>query len=129
MKWFRHSRSTERISKREIGRWGERVALRHLLDLGWDVVARNWRGRAGELDLVAFDDTHLVAVEVKTLFQKPGGNWLPEVNLDRRQEERLYRLGLEFLTRHEMTGTGVRVDLIAIETGDLRTWEIRHLIL
>jgi putative endonuclease len=48
------------------GKQGEDYAAEHFARLGFDVVARNHRTRCGELDLVVFDGSTLVFVEVKT---------------------------------------------------------------
>jgi putative endonuclease len=53
-------------AKDAIGRYGEDVAARHLSDAGLTILDRNWRCRAGELDLVATDAEVLVFCEVKT---------------------------------------------------------------
>ena len=45
---------------------GEGLALAHLERLGYALVARNHRTRWGEIDLIVFDGTSLVFVEVKT---------------------------------------------------------------
>ena len=52
--------------RQHLGRIGEDLALAHLERLGYALVARNHRTRYGELDLVVFDGTTLVFVEVKT---------------------------------------------------------------
>lgn len=52
-------------AKDGVGAYGERVAVRHLVDRGYVVLARNWRTRAGEVDVVARHDGVLVFVEVK----------------------------------------------------------------
>lgn len=52
--------------RHHLGRVGERLACEHLERLGYRVVARNYRTRFGELDLIVCDDTWLVFVEVKT---------------------------------------------------------------
>jgi putative endonuclease len=49
-----------------LGRYGEDVAVRHLVGAGLRVVARNWRCREGEVDVVALDGDVLVLCEVKT---------------------------------------------------------------
>lgn len=51
--------------RHHLGRVGERLALEHLERLGYRVLARNYRTRFGELDLIICDDTTIVFVEVK----------------------------------------------------------------
>jgi putative endonuclease len=64
-------------SRRALGAKGERLAARHLEARGYEVVARNFRTRFGELDLVARDERFLVFCEVKTRIARsvplPGG--------------------------------------------------------
>ena len=48
-----------------MGQWGEEQVAEKLRRDGWTVVARNFRCRFGELDLVAENKTFLVFVEVK----------------------------------------------------------------
>jgi putative endonuclease len=50
----------------ELGRYGEDVAVRHLHDQGLVILERNWRRRAGEIDIVARHGDVLVFCEVKT---------------------------------------------------------------
>jgi putative endonuclease len=51
-----------------LGRLGEKQALLALEELGWHVIATNWRcGRYGEIDIIARDTTKmLIFCEVKT---------------------------------------------------------------
>ncbi|MEQ8821875.1 MAG: YraN family protein [Sumerlaeia bacterium] len=50
-----------------VGRWGELWAVRHYhRERGAALLARNWRGGGGELDLVVRERETLVFVEVKT---------------------------------------------------------------
>lgn len=111
-------------NRRELGRWGEWVALRHVRKLGWDVVARNWRGYRGEVDLIAYDGPVLVFLEVKTRHVPAPIH--PEAQVDARKEKRLDELAMEFLTRYEITDVPVRFDVIAIETKDQKDFELRH---
>ena len=49
-----------------LGQRGERLAVRLLRELGLDILARNYRGPHGEIDIVARDQGMLCFVEVKT---------------------------------------------------------------
>ena len=118
-RWFHHP-----ISPPELGRWGEWIALKHLRKLGWDIVARNWKGFQGEVDLIAYEGPFLVFVEVKT---RRGPTSLPgEENVDWKKERKLDELAFDFLLRHEIANTPVRLDVIAVETLDLREFVLRH---
>ena len=65
--------------RREIGRRGEDVAAAFVMGLGWRVVVRNFRCRAGEIDVVAIDGDTVVFVEVRTR----AGEWIAVVQLYR----------------------------------------------
>lgn len=48
------------------GVWGEELATEYLRKKGYSILARNFRVRQGELDIVASKGRYLVFVEVKT---------------------------------------------------------------
>lgn len=62
----RAARSLSSDPRRHLGRLGEDHAARHLQRLGFRVLARNVRTRAGEIDLIVFGGGVLLFVEVKT---------------------------------------------------------------
>jgi len=43
------------VGTQEVWHAGEDVAAAYLTGLGWQVLARNWRCRAGELDIIALE--------------------------------------------------------------------------
>lgn len=116
------------LNRKGVGRWGEWLALRHLRRLRWDVLARNWTVTWGELDLIAYHGETLVVLEVKTLLS-PAGDARPEDHLDRSKLGKMERLGFDFLRRKDLTSIPMRLDLIAIETPDLRNFDLRHYLL
>ena len=108
-----------------LGSWGEWIAFRYLLKKRYDVIARNWRIGRGEVDLIAYSGPFLVIVEVKTRRKSPL-DMIPELNLTEAKMAQLEYLAHAFVGRHEMVDVPVRFDLIAIETEDLREYELRH---
>jgi putative endonuclease len=52
--------------RQRIGKLGEDAALAHLRRLGFGLVARRYRTRGGEIDLIVCDGETLVFVETKT---------------------------------------------------------------
>ena len=96
-----------------LGEAGERAAARWLEEAGWHVLARNWRCRQGELDIVALDGDVLVAVEVKV--RRDAGNEPAEWAVTPRKGRRLLAALSAFLGAHpEHQERLCRVDLIAI---------------
>ena len=59
----------------ELGRLGEDKATEYLRNLGYEIIARNYRCKSGEIDIIARDIGCLVFTEVKsrrnTLFSAP----------------------------------------------------------
>ena len=73
-------------STRKLGIKGENTAVRALEACGMTILARNFRCKPGELDIVALDGNELVFVEVKTLRYRPG--FTPSANLSMHQRRR-----------------------------------------
>lgn len=106
------------MSTRETGAAAESLVASHLESLGWKLAARNWRGRGGELDIVAFDGPTLVFVEVKARGGRSHG--LPEEAVDAAKQGRLARTALEYARAHGLSERPMRFDVAAVEDGAVR---------
>ncbi|MFG2634778.1 YraN family protein [Streptomyces sp. NPDC048362] len=97
-----------------LGKYGEDLAARRLVQAGMTVLERNWRcGRSGEIDIVARDGDALVVCEVKTRrdasFQHPMAAITPE------KAARLRGLAERWTQAHGGAPPGgVRIDLIGV---------------
>jgi putative endonuclease len=100
-------------ARQALGAYGERVAARHLAELGMVVLDRNWRCSEGELDLVLRDGDVLVACEVKTRRGVSCGT--PHEAVDSVRLERLHRLVWRWAEEHDVHPGGARVDLVAVQ--------------
>lgn len=96
------------------GKQGELMAYRHLRQLGYIVVARNYRTRdgRGEVDLVAWDGPDLVFVEVKTRSRDEFG--APETAVDSRKRALIVRASADYLRRSGRQPMRVRFDTVSI---------------
>ncbi|HEY0249041.1 MAG TPA: YraN family protein [Gryllotalpicola sp.] len=108
-----------------LGRQGEQLAARFLETAGYRVVDRNWRGRRGELDIVAERDGTTVFVEVKTRSTRGFGH--PFEAITPRKLRTLRRLAAEWCTERKTVGRRVRLDVIAIIGGLDGPARIEHL--
>jgi putative endonuclease len=115
------------LTRAEIGALGEQLAVDHLTSLGLRVLARNWRCRYGELDVIAADDaTHTVLfVEVKTRTSDRFGGLAQAVTP--AKVRRLRRLAGLWLAGQHGSWAALRIDMIGVRIGPTRFPEITHL--
>lgn len=105
---------SKRRSRAAIGRLGEELACQELERRGYEIVARNWRCAAGEVDLVAKESGCLAFIEVKTR-RAHGG--LPEEGLTTRKMERIIAVAQHYLGQADLGDISWRIDLVAIQLG------------
>ena len=100
-------------AKDVLGRRGEDAAVDHLERAGLVVLERNWRCRAGEIDIVASEGRDLVVCEVKTRTGVRYG--LPVEAVTPVKLERLRGLALAWLADRRPRGVDrIRVDVIGV---------------
>src|SRR5882672_9814237 len=104
--------SQARIS---LGKSGEDLACRELERRGYAIIARRYRVRGGELDLVARDGSTIVFVEVKTRASRRFGEAAEAVTP--LKQLRMTRLAEEYLMRHHLSDCPCRFDVVSIEVG------------
>ena len=98
-----------------LGRRGERLAERHLVQLGAKVLARNYRCRLGEADLIVEHDGDLVLVEVKTT--SAGAGIRPEDHITFAKLRRLERVLTRYAQQYGHLERSWRIDVVAVEVG------------
>ena len=108
-----------------IGAAGESAAADHLRRKpGWSVVARNWRHRRDEIDLVCTDGDVLVFVEVKTRSSRALVEGRKAV--DDRKRRALRRAVSAYLGRLRERPTTFRFDIVEVTHTDGRIDAVRH---
>ncbi|WP_083409449.1 YraN family protein [Mycolicibacterium rutilum] len=115
------------MTRAEIGALGEQLAVEHLRSLGLRILARNWRCRYGELDVIAADDAvgAVVFVEVKTRTSDRFGG--VEEAVTPQKVRRLRRLAGLWLADQNTRWAQVRIDVVGVRLGRCPTPEIMHL--
>jgi putative endonuclease len=99
-----------------LGRRAEDVACRHLEAHGLRLLERNYRCRAGEIDLVMLDGATLALVEVRSRSTSAHGDAASTVGA--RKQRRFIRAARHLLlTRPDYRRLAARFDVVAIDSG------------
>ena len=100
----------------ETGRIGEERVSEWLEKKGWQVIARNWRTRTGEIDIIARDFDSIVFVEVKTWPHSEPADL--ELVIGARKQKRMVETAKCFLDGHrQYNGMYVRFDVVLVDSG------------
>lgn len=97
------------------GKPGEDLACEHLARQGMRVLVRNYRCRAGEIDVVAEDRGTVVFVEVKERRGESHGQAVEAVTLEKRR--RILRAAHVYAAQRGLSNRSIRFDVVAIDWG------------
>ncbi len=114
------------MAKRKIGKKGEDIAVKFLLEKNFKIIKRNYYYAHGELDIVAEDGDTLVFVEVK--YRRSLEYGYPEESLTRGKINLLRRTAEAYLFENEITDKPVRFDVISILELEKGNPEIKHFV-
>jgi putative endonuclease len=99
------------LSTSRKGARGEDVAASYLESKGWNVLARNFRTRIGEIDIIARRDDQVAFVEVKSWQSVPREDLARSIGP--RKRARISRAARLFLSRRpDLAGTHLRFDIV-----------------
>jgi putative endonuclease len=103
------------VDRRSVGALGEDAAAAWYEAAGYTIIARNWRVREGEIDLIARRARVLVVCEVKTRTSSTFG--MPVEAITRTKQMRLRKLAGLFLAAEPQAGCSVRFDVASVMPG------------
>ena len=108
----------------DIGNRGEQIAAEYLQKRGYTIIARNWRVKTGEIDIIGRHNGALVFVEVKLRGDVRYGQ--PEETVTFAKQQKLIRTAELYCQQNRVTSPW-RIDVIAITPQADGTDEILHL--
>ncbi len=103
------------MERQALGKLGEDRAVRELERHGYAILARRYRTRHGEIDIVADDGGTVVFVEVKAREQGDCGSAAEAVTV--HKQRRLASMAVDYLARNHVTDRPCRFDVVAIDDG------------
>jgi len=111
------------MSTKTLGNDGEELACEYLENKGYEILARNFTTKLGEVDIVALDEDEVVLVEVKT--KKTAFFADPWVNVNRTKMGKVWRAGQVYLLQSGLSDRPVRIDVVSVILGSGKA-EIEH---
>jgi putative endonuclease len=99
-------------ARQGLGRRGEQLAAERLATLGYQIVERNYRCSAGEIDLVARRGDTWVFIEVRTRRGDRFGT--PEESITARKRSHLIASAQHYLQAHQLEAVAWRIDAVAV---------------
>lgn len=104
--------TTERLI---IGKLGEEEAERRLRLSGYEILARNWRCRSGEIDIIARNGECIVFVEVRSRSKASGSRFgTAAESVDYRKQAKVRIVAQMYLSRNRMPEARIRFDVITV---------------
>ena len=99
-------------ARQVLGKAGEDLACAELERRGYAILARRYRTRSGELDIVAREGRTVVFVEVKARESRDYGEPAEAVTAWKRRK--MTQLALDYLVRHRLRDCPCRFDVVSI---------------
>lgn len=112
-------------TKQQAGTWAEEYVAQYLSRIGWEILARQFRTRYGEIDLVAKDPKGTwVFVEVKARRSHRYGT--PEEAVTPHKIRKIVRALHAYLGGLRATNIAYRIDVVALDMFPQKPIFLRH---
>ena len=109
--------------RQNLGKLGEDLACAELERRGYAVLARRYRTRFGEIDIIARDNDVTVFVEVKARTGDEFGGGAAAVTAFKQR--RITQMAVDYLSRHRLHDRPCRFDVVAVDlTGESARVEV-----
>ncbi|MBQ6820501.1 MAG: YraN family protein [Clostridium sp.] len=112
---------------KDIGNFGEYLALSYLKNIGYKLLSKNFRTKYGEIDLIFIDNDVIVFIEVKSRYNYHFG--LPREAITYSKEKQIINVSSYYLYKNELLNYNCRFDVIEVYFNTTNnTYKINHII-
>ncbi len=112
------------MDKKLLGKKGEDEAERYLRERNYLIIAKNYRKKFGEIDIIAKKEDTLIFVEVRSKSESSLG--MPEESIDRKKKRKVRQNARAYASFNNYFGA-CQIDIISLvfrKSGDVK--KIRH---
>lgn len=100
------------INTREIGTYGENIAMEYLLNQGYRFLSKNFTTGFGEIDIIVMKEDLICFVEVKTRYSRNFG--LPAHSISISKQRKIKKASLYYISKKKLFDLNLRYDVIEI---------------
>lgn len=106
----------------EKGKYGEKLALRHLKLKGYSILEENYTNKIGEIDIICRSEDILIFAEVKSRSNLKYG--YPREAVDQKKQRKIRRVSSLYLLEKNLKNIQFRYDVLEV---DLNTEKVNHI--
>ncbi len=100
------------------GQLGEKICYKHLNDMGYKVICKNYRCLYGEIDLIAIKEQNIYFIEVK--LRQIGCGYSPAEAVDLKKQKKIVKSAIYFNLKHpnKLQSSFVVMEVLRNKTGE-----------
>lgn len=100
--------------KQKIGKLGEKVVRKYLLENNYTIIEKNYKCKYGEIDIIAYDNSNkeLVFIEIKTRSTEKFGKGIESIDI--RKQKHIYKSAEYYLYIKKQQQSNMRIDAIEV---------------
>ncbi|MBC5628485.1 YraN family protein [Clostridium sp. NSJ-6] len=100
------------VLNKDIGSYGEDLACEYLLDIKHKILARNFRSKLGEIDIITFFNNMIIFTEVKSRYTNSYGS--PMESVTYYKQKLIIKLSSYYILINKLNDYNIRYDVIEI---------------
>ena len=98
--------------KHILGKLGEDLVEKYLIDKNYKIIERNFRGSKGEIDIIAKEDDEIVFIEVKTRSNVACGR--PSEAVNQVKQKHIKKATKYYIYLNKLENHYIRIDVIEV---------------
>ena len=99
-----------------LGKKGEGLALSYLKRKGYEIIEKNYKANAGEIDIIGRDRDCVCFIEVRTRKSRRFGS--PLETIDRKKQNQIAKTALIYIKNKRLEEGKCRFDVVSVERID-----------
>ena len=115
-------------TKQEVGKLGEDLATKYLKCTGYRIIERNFRGKQGEIDIIATEQNQIIFVEVKARTNVKYGR--PAEAVNSQKQAHIVKTAQYYVCKNKLENKKIRFDVVEVYliTGKYKIKHIKNAI-